>query len=128
MPIFNNSFRRYRKHPIEDDPSLTLKEKRHSRVKSWTKKVDIFEKDYLVIPINERAHWFLAIVCFPGLPGPVSTRTGMSVKLDPLKRLSKKITSTSINKVITVGGESFHIGNTTITPVNSTQKVAFQIS
>ncbi len=43
-----------RKDPIEDDDSLSIKEKRHSRVESWTKKVDIFEKDYLVIPINER--------------------------------------------------------------------------
>ena len=63
-------------------------------VKSWTKNVDIFAKDFLIIPINERyrswlynprvdvifkffitefffvsiiasAHWFLVIICHP---------------------------------------------------------------
>lgn len=34
-------------------------------VKSWTRKIDIFEKNYLVVPINENLHWYLAIICFP---------------------------------------------------------------
>lgn len=38
-------------------------------VENWTKNVNIFEKDYLIIPINEKSHWFLAIICFPGLEG-----------------------------------------------------------
>ena len=37
----------------------------HRMVKSWTKNVDIFDKDFLVIPINESAHWFLVIICHP---------------------------------------------------------------
>lgn len=85
--------------------------------------MDIFEKDYLVIPINERAHWFLAIVCFPGLPGPVSFKDGTPIKLHPHKRLLKETPSKSIHKLVTVAGESFHIGNTTITPINSNGKV-----
>lgn len=44
-------------------------QKRHARVKGWTKNVDIFDKDFLLVPINEHSHWFLAIVCFPGLVG-----------------------------------------------------------
>ncbi|XP_062378897.1 sentrin-specific protease 6 isoform X1 [Sardina pilchardus] len=43
-----------------------LKKRRHDRVKSWTRHVDLFEKDFLFVPINKSAHWFLAIVCFPG--------------------------------------------------------------
>lgn len=39
--------------PWEFDTNLTPAQKRHRRVKSWTKKVDIFEKDFLFIPINE---------------------------------------------------------------------------
>ena len=31
----------------------------------WTGEINIFEKDYLIIPINEALHWILAIVCFP---------------------------------------------------------------
>ncbi len=38
----------------------------HERVQKWTKNVDLFEKDFIVIPINEHAHWYMAIVCFPG--------------------------------------------------------------
>lgn len=34
-------------------------------VKKWTKKVDIFEKKFLVVPINESLHWYLAILTNP---------------------------------------------------------------
>ena len=34
--------------------------------KSWTKNVDLFEKDYLFIPVCENLHWSLLIVCHPG--------------------------------------------------------------
>ncbi|XP_031436669.1 sentrin-specific protease 6 isoform X2 [Clupea harengus] len=51
-----------------------LKKRRHDRVKTWTRHVDLFEKDFLFVPINKSAHWFLAIVCFPGCfqPDPKS--------------------------------------------------------
>ena len=39
---------------------------RHDRVKRWTRKVNIFEKDFVVIPINENYHWYLCIICYPG--------------------------------------------------------------
>lgn len=35
----------------------------YNRVKNWLKNVDIFSKDYLVIPVNRSHHWFLIIVC-----------------------------------------------------------------
>ena len=41
-------------------------EKRHERVKRWTKGVNIFEKDFVIIPINQHSHWFVAVICFPG--------------------------------------------------------------
>lgn len=34
-------------------------------VKSWTSKIDIFSYDYIVVPVNEEAHWYLAIICNP---------------------------------------------------------------
>jgi Ulp1 family protease len=34
-------------------------------VKKWTKKLDIFKKKYLVVPINEKMHWYLAVVTNP---------------------------------------------------------------
>lgn len=38
----------------------------HSQVKTWTKNVDIFEKDFVFVPINENSHWYLAVICFAG--------------------------------------------------------------
>lgn len=35
-------------------------------VKGWTTKIDIFSYDYLVVPVNENAHWYLAIICNAG--------------------------------------------------------------
>ena len=37
----------------------------HTQVKKWTRDVDIFEKDFIIIPINEHSHWFLVVICFP---------------------------------------------------------------
>ncbi|EPE05726.1 ulp1 protease family protein [Ophiostoma piceae UAMH 11346] len=32
-------------------------------VKRWTAKVDLFSYDYIVVPVNENAHWWVAIIC-----------------------------------------------------------------
>ncbi|KAG8158903.1 hypothetical protein KVR01_011346 [Diaporthe batatas] len=32
-------------------------------VKNWTAKVDLLSFDYIIVPINEHAHWYVAIVC-----------------------------------------------------------------
>src|SRR5207244_835176 len=37
---------------------------RYAGMRNWTKRVDIFDKDYFVIPINDHLHWSVAIVCF----------------------------------------------------------------
>ncbi len=56
-------------HQTEDNQNLTAAEKRYERVRRWTKKVNIFEKDFIIVPINEHSHWFLAVICFPNLRG-----------------------------------------------------------
>lgn len=33
--------------------------------------MNIFEKDFLIIPIHKHVHWFLAIVCYPNLKEPI---------------------------------------------------------
>ena len=53
-------------HPIEDNPKLTAAEKRFERVKKWTKNVNLFDKDFIVVPINENKHWYLCIICLNG--------------------------------------------------------------
>ena len=51
----------------EKDPSLSQAQIRHTRVKGWSKKVDVFSKDMIIIPICENSHWYLVIVIKPGL-------------------------------------------------------------
>ncbi|XP_020220858.1 probable ubiquitin-like-specific protease 2A isoform X2 [Cajanus cajan] len=36
------------------------------RVRKWTRKVNLFEKDYILIPINYSFHWSLIVICHPG--------------------------------------------------------------
>jgi sentrin-specific protease 7 len=38
----------------------------YKAVERWTSKVDIFSYDYIVVPINEDTHWYLAIICNVG--------------------------------------------------------------
>lgn len=51
----------------ETDKKLTNAEKRHCRVAGWTKNVDLFEKDMLIIPICEESHWYLLLVVRAGM-------------------------------------------------------------
>ena len=65
--IFNSYFytRLIKKGFSEADKSLPPAERMHAQVKKWTREVDLFGKDFILIPINEHSHWFLAIICFP---------------------------------------------------------------
>ncbi|CCO27756.1 Ubiquitin-like-specific protease 2 [Rhizoctonia solani AG-1 IB] len=37
----------------------------YNSVKKWTSKFDLFSKKFIIIPINEHLHWYLAVICFP---------------------------------------------------------------
>ncbi|KAJ8356086.1 hypothetical protein SKAU_G00188800 [Synaphobranchus kaupii] len=55
---------------LADTANLPIQKRKHNRVKTWTRHVDLFQKDFIFVPINESAHWYLAVICFPGLEGP----------------------------------------------------------
>jgi sentrin-specific protease 7 len=38
----------------------------YQAVERWTSKVDVFSYDYIVVPINEDTHWYLAVICNVG--------------------------------------------------------------
>ena len=38
----------------------------YEKVKKWTKNVDIFAKEFIIVPINENMHWYLAVIINPG--------------------------------------------------------------
>ncbi|XP_076235982.1 uncharacterized protein LOC143180264 isoform X3 [Calliopsis andreniformis] len=98
----------------ESSVPLSPAAKRHARVQKWTKNVNIFEKDFIIIPINEHAHWFLAIICFPGLVGEVSPHRAHTEENDVRKTVqrSKKLKEVKVQAVT--------IGSTTLTPVTTT--------
>ncbi|CAN9507345.1 unnamed protein product [Ophioblennius macclurei] len=56
---------------VPDTTNLPIQKRKHNRVKTWTRHVDLFQKDFVFVPINESAHWYLAVICFPGLERPV---------------------------------------------------------
>uniref|UniRef100_A0A8D0HHB2 SUMO specific peptidase 7 n=1 Tax=Sphenodon punctatus TaxID=8508 RepID=A0A8D0HHB2_SPHPU len=51
----------------EENPNLSVAQRRHKRVKTWTRHINIFSKDYIFVPVNEESHWYIAVICFPGL-------------------------------------------------------------
>jgi Ulp1 family protease len=48
----------YKKKFISKRPA----ERRYNRVKRWLRDVDIFSKDYLIVPINQTAHWYIVLI------------------------------------------------------------------
>eukprot|EP00850_Spirogloea_muscicola_P008090 SM000042S15357 [mRNA] locus=s42:515254:520518:- [translate_table: standard] len=55
-----------------------------ANISKWTKGVDIFSKDYLFVPIHDELHWSLAIICFPGADGSVSSSRPCLLHLDSM--------------------------------------------
>lgn len=48
----------------------------YKSVEKWTRNVDLFSYDYIVVPINEAAHWYVAIICnLPSLQGASGTES-----------------------------------------------------
>uniref|UniRef100_A0ACD5VT55 Uncharacterized protein n=1 Tax=Avena sativa TaxID=4498 RepID=A0ACD5VT55_AVESA len=35
-------------------------------VRKWTRKIDVFAKEFLFIPVNFSLHWSLLVICYPG--------------------------------------------------------------
>lgn len=42
----------------------TLLESGYAKLRRWTKRVDIFQKDMVLIPVNSSLHWTLAVFDF----------------------------------------------------------------
>ncbi|OXB61560.1 hypothetical protein ASZ78_010417 [Callipepla squamata] len=51
----------------EKDPKISMAQRRHKRVRTWTRHINIFSKDYIFVPVNEESHWYIAVICFPWL-------------------------------------------------------------
>ncbi|ODQ54037.1 cysteine proteinase [Saitoella complicata NRRL Y-17804] len=55
----------------------------YDNVKKWTAKVDLFRTKYVVVPVNENLHWYVALICnLDWLPRKLADGEAMSE--DPL--------------------------------------------
>ncbi|XP_038681727.1 probable ubiquitin-like-specific protease 2A isoform X2 [Tripterygium wilfordii] len=64
---FFNSFFFRKLSGLDKDPSSACEGKEaFERVCKWTEKVNLFEKDYVFIPVNYSLHWSLIVICHPG--------------------------------------------------------------
>ncbi|XP_050251174.1 probable ubiquitin-like-specific protease 2B isoform X5 [Quercus robur] len=64
--FFNSFFFRKLADMDKDPNSASDGRAAFLRVRKWTRKVDIFEKDFIFIPINFSLHWSLIVICHPG--------------------------------------------------------------
>jgi hypothetical protein len=87
--IFNTFF--YTRLSSVVQPHLAYK-----RVAKWTSNVNIFEKDYLIIPINHHFHWSLLIVVHPKLYIEQQLRKAN----DQAQSLPKRVFDMTIGKLV----------------------------
>ncbi|XP_068612499.1 sentrin-specific protease 7-like isoform X2 [Brachionichthys hirsutus] len=91
--FFYKQLSRRRAAGESDAPSAPDRHTRHRRVKTWTRHVDVFTKDFLFVPVNQEAHWFLVVVCFPGLEDlryrRFQSRTGSSEQVSGKPSISR---------------------------------------
>jgi sentrin-specific protease 7 len=48
---------------LTNAPRAKRGELNYKGVEKWTRSVDLFSYDYILVPINEHHHWYLAIIC-----------------------------------------------------------------
>ncbi|KAM7514499.1 hypothetical protein LguiA_004082 [Lonicera macranthoides] len=64
---FFNSFFFRKLADLDKDPSSVFDARAaFQRVRKWTRKVNLFEKEYIFIPVNFNYHWSLLVICHPG--------------------------------------------------------------
>ena len=65
--LYGESFER----PYGTPPSRESIQAAFARVRSWTRRLDIFAAKYIIIPINLGLHWTLVILTHPGAAAEV---------------------------------------------------------
>ncbi|GJS65455.1 probable ubiquitin-like-specific protease 2B isoform X1 [Tanacetum coccineum] len=64
--FFNSFFFRKLADPDKSPLDASTGSAGYQRVKKWTRKVSLFEKDFVFIPVNYNYHWSLIVICHLG--------------------------------------------------------------
>jgi Ulp1 family protease len=83
----------------------------YEKIKKWTKNVDIFNFEYLVVPICEAMHWYLAIIYNPGAALKEEEGVDKEMAETKVKNIHvKKISAISIDSDEVVSSSHEHKG------------------
>ncbi|XP_078158953.1 uncharacterized protein LOC144554510 isoform X1 [Carex rostrata] len=66
LHFFNSFFFRKLADLDKDPGKMTEGRAAFLRVRKWTRKFNIFDKDFIFIPVNFNLHWSLLVICHPG--------------------------------------------------------------
>ncbi|KAJ2719302.1 hypothetical protein GGI07_005296 [Coemansia sp. Benny D115] len=122
--FFNTFFFRKLSHLSKSTPASSAQDPitvACSRLKKWTTNVDLFDKKYIFVPINENIHWYLAIIINPrsmletDCTSPASTQKDAPAITTPafiIKSLSDPRAAT-----VRSGTDTFTSGSTASTPL-----------
>ena len=72
----------------DQTPRQSKSQTAYQRVKSWTRKLDIFSKRMLLFPICEEDHWYLIIVCNPGI---IDVQDRITTNVSTGRKLEKEL-------------------------------------
>ncbi|KAF9497731.1 cysteine proteinase [Pleurotus eryngii] len=73
----------------------------YQSVRKWTSKFDIFQKKYIIVPINENLHWYLAIIYEPEhiLLPPVTAPPRLTRKMGWRKATDAPVNNVALSKI-----------------------------
>ncbi|CAM0883217.1 unnamed protein product [Alopecurus aequalis] len=64
--FFNSFFFRKLANLDKDQENAPKGREAFLNVRKWSRKIDIFAKEFLFIPVNFSLHWSLLVICYPG--------------------------------------------------------------
>ncbi|KAM9636156.1 sentrin-specific protease 7 isoform 3-T3 [Trichechus inunguis] len=102
----------------EDNPNLSMAQRRHKRVRTWTRHINIFNKDYIFVPVNESSHWYLAVICFPWLEEAVYEDFSQTVPQQSQAQQSQQYNKTIDNDLHTTSTLSLGAEDSQSTEMN----------
>ncbi|UKZ57683.1 hypothetical protein TrVGV298_011543 [Trichoderma virens] len=92
-------------------------------VKAWTAKVDLLSYDYIFVPVNEHAHWYLAIICnIPNAIQPILEEKGSETSTNLISNAIEVTDTPSSPRLSTVERDLTEISLEDGTAVTGTQK------